>query len=132
MTYKKAKITFSIIAIVVVAQAFTIITQPQWKNLKVLPQNITHDSLDALMDDYKYSLGVRCNYCHAPAKDNPRRMDMASDANAKKEITRTMIKMTNEINQKYVANISHADTTKLQVVTCYTCHRGKPKPDVKF
>jgi hypothetical protein len=35
------------------------------KNLKVLPKNISKEDLDKVMDGFKASLGVRCNYCHA-------------------------------------------------------------------
>jgi len=41
-----------------------------------------------------------------------------------------MMRMTNEMNQKYIANIPHSDTAKVQLVTCATCHRGQPKPAV--
>jgi xylose isomerase len=102
--------------------------QPRWKNLKVLPASISHDSLDMLMDDYKAALNIKCSYCHAPSKDNPRRMDMASDANPKKDIARTMIRMTMELNQKYISTVPHSDTAKLVVVTCNTCHRGQAIP----
>ncbi len=131
MKQKNISILLLVITVVIIAQAFTMISQPSWKNLKVLPQNITHDSLDGLMDEYKYALTVRCNYCHAASKENPRRMDMASEDNPKKEIARNMIRMTNQINQQFITLIPHADTTKLQIVTCNTCHRGKAKPDMK-
>jgi len=62
--------------------------QPTWKNLKVLPQDISKDSLMGLMDNYSISLGVKCSYCHAPQKDNPSKLDFVSDALITKEITR--------------------------------------------
>src|SRR4051794_23891080 len=37
----------------------------KWKNLKVLPQDISEDSLKAVMRFYSSSLGVKCNFCHA-------------------------------------------------------------------
>jgi hypothetical protein len=57
---------------------------------------------------------------------------MAADGNPIKEVTRKMILMTNEMNDKYIHSISHpaSDSTALQLVTCNTCHRGKAKPDV--
>jgi hypothetical protein len=55
-------------------------------------------------------------------------MDMPSDANPMKDIARQMIKMTDEMNKKYIATIPHADTVKVQNVTCNTCHRGQAKP----
>jgi hypothetical protein len=114
------------------AQSFSF-QQPQpkkLKNIKVFPATATFQEVDHAMDQYKVDLGVKCNYCHAPEKDNPRKMDMPSDANPRKEIARDMIRMTDEMNKKYIASIKHVegDTTNIQLVTCNTCHRGAPKP----
>ena len=105
--------------------------QPRERNLKVLPKDISHDSLDHLMDYYKAALNVKCGYCHAHSEKNPKKMDMASDGNPIKDVTRKMILMTNEMNEKYIHSITHpsTDSTALQIVTCNTCHRGKAKPD---
>lgn len=105
--------------------------QRKFKNLKVFPANTTYDSLDHIMDEFKVQLGVRCGYCHASSKESPKKMDMASDANPKKDICRDMMRMTNEMNKKYISLIPHADTVKVQSVTCNTCHRGQAKPSVK-
>ena len=104
---------------------------PPFKNLKVYPKTITYDSLDHLMDYYKVALNVKCGYCHGRSETNPKKLDMASDANPIKDITRRMILMTNEMNEKYMHTISHpnSDSTAVQVVTCNTCHRGKAKPE---
>ena len=115
-----------------IAQSFSIQQQQQKKlqNIKVFPATATYEQVDHAMDQYKVDLGVKCNYCHAPEKDNPRKMDMPSDANPKKDIARDMIRMTDEMNKKYIATIKHteSDTTKIQLVTCNTCHRGVAKP----
>ena len=107
--------------------------QPRQRNLKVLPKDISHDSLDHLMDYYKVALNVKCGYCHTRSASNPKKLDMAADGNPIKEVTRKMILMTNEMNDKYINSISHpaSDATPLQLVTCNTCHRGKAKPDVE-
>ncbi len=105
--------------------------KPKLKNLKVFPANTTFDSLDHVMDQYKMDLGVKCIYCHAHEKDNPKKMDMASDENPRKDISRDMMRMTMEMNKKYISMIPHADTVKVQTVTCNTCHRGQAKPLVK-
>lgn len=115
-----------------IVQSFNI-QQPEpkkLKNIKVFPSTATYKEVDHAMDQYKVDLGVKCNYCHAPEKDNPRKMDMPSDANPMKEVAREMIRMTNEMNQKYIATIKHteSDSTKIQLITCNTCHRGVPKP----
>jgi hypothetical protein len=86
------------------------------KNLKVMPKNSTHEEIDSVMKEFKTALGVRCNFCHVASKDDPGKMDWASDGNKHKEIARDMMRMTNKINKKYVK------------VTCYTCHQGRKEP----
>jgi hypothetical protein len=99
--------------------------QPEEKaqNLKVLPRNISHDELDKVMKDFKNALGVKCGFCHAPRKDNPQKLDFASDENKHKEIARDMMRMTAKINKKYFKG--HETLS----VTCYTCHRGNKEPE---
>ena len=130
----KYAIVFLIAAVTFVSVAAISPTskQPKERNLKVLPKDISHDSLDHLMDYYKAALNVKCGYCHARSARNPKKMDMASDGNPIKDITRKMILMTNEMNDKYIHSITHqaTDSTALQMVTCNTCHRGKAKPDM--
>lgn len=111
--------------------SFNTIQQPQprkLQNIKALPADWTYQQVDHLMDEYKVDLGVNCRYCHAADKNNPRRTDAASDDNPKKDIARNMIRMTMEMNQKYIATIAHSDTSKVQLITCNTCHRGAAKP----
>jgi hypothetical protein len=55
------------------------------KNIKVFPATATYQEVDHAMDQYKVDLGVKCNYCHAPDKENPRKNDMPSDDNPKKK-----------------------------------------------
>jgi hypothetical protein len=55
--------------------------KPPKRNLKVLPKDISHDDLEKTMDAWRKALGVRCNFCHAPAADSTtHRLDFASDA----------------------------------------------------
>lgn len=100
--------------------------QPRQRNLKVLPQDITRDSLHQLMDNYNIGLGVKCNYCHAQRADDATKMDFSSDAKPAKEEARFMMRMTNELNKKYFTE----DSTKpvSQQITCMTCHNGKELP----
>ncbi len=97
-----------------------------FKNLKVLPQDISKDSLDHIMHGYTAALGVRCNFCHVFGNTGP---DFASDEKEEKGIARYMMKMTSEINGKYfnMENSTMADT--ISVIKCFTCHRGSPHPD---
>lgn len=88
-----------------------------FKNLKILPKNISKDSLMNLMEGYNKALGVKCNHCHT--------MDKSSDKKHEKEIARHMIKFTNELNAKEFAPIG--DQYK-NAIECATCHRGSTKP----
>lgn len=43
-----------------------------FKNLQVLPRDITRDQLLAVMRGFTRSLGVRCNYCHVVTATEPK------------------------------------------------------------
>lgn len=93
------------------------ISKDGFKNLKILPKDISKDSLMNLMEGYNKALGVKCNHCHT--------MDKSSDKKHEKEIARHMIKFTNELNAKEFAPIG--DQYK-NAIECATCHRGSTKP----
>jgi photosynthetic reaction center cytochrome c subunit len=83
------------------------------KNLKVL----TPEQLQAgIMRQFNLALGVQCNYCHV-------RGDNASDDIPKKIVARSMITMAADINAKFPVAEGKV------YVTCFTCHRGKAKPE---
>jgi len=81
------------------------------RNLKVLKP----EEIRPIMGAMRASLGVQCTFCHVMG-------DNASDEKPEKLVARTMMKMMNDAN----ATLSDAVKTK---VTCYTCHRGKEKPE---
>src|ERR1051326_248031 len=57
-----------------------------YKNLKVLPKNISSKDLSRIMiDDFEDGLGVSCTFCHIQEKDSLR-LDYASDAKPEKQI----------------------------------------------
>lgn len=95
-------------------------------NLKVLPKNISHDELIAVMKDFNVALGVKCGFCHAPSAENPKSMDFASDANRHKEVARHMMRMTNKINKKYFNKENREG--KIKAINCATCHNGEKHP----
>jgi len=81
----------------------------KFKNLKILPKNISMEDLDKVMDHFKEALGVKCNFCHAASKDSSNHhLDFASDEKPEKNIARKMYKMTVKINK----NISTTTRTK--------------------
>jgi hypothetical protein len=101
---------------------------PKPTNLKVLPRDISTADLMSTMHGYTKALGVECGFCHA---EDPQthRLNFASDTKPDKEIARTMITMTQEINQKYMAMVNDPDATPAdKTVTCGTCHRGNQMP----
>lgn len=114
--------------------------QPQWKNLHVLPQNISKDGLDSVMHTFTRSLGVKCGYCHAPDSSG-RRLNFPSDAKVEKRVAREMMLMSIDINKNHLEEVAKQlnyvspvkDTSNasyiLKYATCYTCHHGKTHPD---
>ena len=100
---------------------------PAPTNLKVLPKDTTGQQVIAIMRGFEGDLGVQCSYCHAkdPATGRP---NFASDANPMKDRARVMMKMANAINTEYLAQLT--DPKPEHDVTCGTCHRGMPKPEV--
>jgi len=116
-------------AVVILSLAFT---EPQdriYKNLKVLPKDITKPQMDSVMQSFTAALGVKCNFCHVRTADN-KDWDFASDGNKHKLIAREMIEMTTKINKKYF-DVTGKGVNASLMVTCYTCHNGKPEPATK-
>jgi hypothetical protein len=100
----------------------------QYKNLKVLPRNISPQTLSRIMvDEFGDGLGVSCTFCHAEEKGT-HRPDYASDAKPEKLIARSMMMMTLKINKKYFMARHPAMGSSSLVVTCTTCHNGVPHP----
>ncbi len=123
---KKASVIICILAAMTMSVAATERSSPPvFKNLKVLPKNISNEDLDKIMDKFKYALNVKCGYCHA-RNDSTKKFDFVSDAKPEKEMARDMMRMTANINKKYF-NFKKEKTAP-EVVTCITCHRQNPVP----
>lgn len=99
--------------------------RPKPTNLQALSKDLSGDDVIKLMHQYEGDLGVECEYCHARNPETHRN-DMPSDANPVKNKARTMIRMTAEINAKYLAELG-SDPAPAPV-TCGTCHQGHAKP----
>jgi hypothetical protein len=131
---KKILVTLGLMSVVVIG-AMTSMTpkkadEPGWKNLKVLPKNITKDQLHDVMEEWEHSLGVHCNFCHV-RDEAAKQMDWASDAKPEKKMARDMFKMMNKINEKYFdAKKDSLGLTLKSGVNCYSCHRGSAHPEV--
>lgn len=118
---------------VTLSLAFTTNTDPGWKNLKILPKNITGQQMDSVMEHFSVSLNVGCDFCHVKTVTGANEeWDMASDKNKHKLVAREMMTMTNAINDKYFPYGGPADSLSTALtVTCYSCHNGRKEPLVK-
>jgi photosynthetic reaction center cytochrome c subunit len=94
------------------AQASDKKAEEQFKNIQVL-KGIPADQLIPTMQFISASLGVECEFCH---------VERAFDKDDKKpkQAARKMIQMMFAINKD---NFNGS-----REVTCYSCHRGNPKP----
>jgi hypothetical protein len=116
-------------AIVVIAGIAAVPSPPNdYKNLKVLPKDISTKDLSRIMiDDFEDGLGVSCGFCHAEQKDS-HKLDYASDEKPEKEIARLMMKMTLDVNEKYFQVTHPLIGDSVLSITCMTCHKGQPRP----
>jgi hypothetical protein len=131
MLFNRKSLVFIIVSLFIVAgiAATNPPEEPKFKNLKILPKNISKEDLDKVMDGFKAALGVKCNFCHAPSKDTSvHHPDFASDEKPEKKIAREMMKMTTKINKKYFSYNKNEQGEVVPAVECMTCHRGSEHP----
>ena len=130
---KSFLVVVGIVFTIAISYAFTKKTGPDWKNLKILPKNITEHQMDSVMEHFTVSLNVGCEFCHVKTVvNNKEEWDMASDKKKHKLKAREMMTMTNEINDKYFPyGGKAADLSTALTITCYSCHNGHKEPLVK-
>ena len=87
-----------------------------FKNVKVL-KGIPVDDFMGTMGIMSAALGVDCSECHTNAGTVS--VDWAADT-PRKVVARTMVTM--------MANINRGNFGSRQMVTCWTCHRGRDRP----
>ncbi|MBI2186718.1 MAG: photosynthetic reaction center cytochrome c subunit [Acidobacteria bacterium] len=90
-----------------------------FKNIQVL-KGIPVDEFMGTMGFFASAVGLNCTDCHVDESGG--NWARYADDNALKQRTRQMIVMMNTINRTNFGG--------RQVVTCNTCHRGTPKPNV--
>ncbi|HYK37535.1 c-type cytochrome [Alloacidobacterium sp.] len=101
---------------------------PAPTNLQVLPKDISTQDLMKMMFGFTGALGVKCSFCHE-INEQTHQPNFAADTKPDKKIARTMIAMVQDINSKYMTQISDPDATpEMKTVTCGTCHRGNTMP----
>lgn len=130
---KKAPTIATLILLLVAGTAATITPVHKFRNLKILPQDISERALDSIMGAYSKALNVSCEFCHTAPKDlipltlEKKEVDFALD-NEMKEYARKMMRLTIDINKNYFNYDSTKRAEYLNVVNCNTCHRGNPFP----
>ena len=108
---------------------------PPPTNLQVLPKDTTGKQVRDIMETWAGSLGVHCDFCHAPdpknlAPNGRPRLNFADDSKDDKKIARLMYTMTTAVNENYISKAKEIDTDAMgMTVTCGTCHRGHEMPE---
>ena len=131
MIFNRKTIAFVLFSLFIVAgiAATNPPEEEKFKNLKILPKNISKEDLDKVMDGFKAALGVKCTFCHAASKDTANHHpDFPSDEKPEKNIARKMMKMTQKINKKYFSYNKNEQGEVVPAIECMTCHRGSEHP----
>ena len=90
------------------------------------PVPATTPNIVAVVDQmrvFTQALGVECLFCHVDGLNG--RLNYRSDDNPRKQVTRSMVAMTADINK--MVGLGRVDESATPV-TCRTCHRGVPNP----
>jgi hypothetical protein len=90
-----------------------------FKNVQIL-KGIPVDQFMSTMGFFSASLALNCTDCHV--EESASDWARYADETARKQMARRMMLMVNSINKTNFAG--------RQVVTCNTCHRGNPHPNV--
>jgi hypothetical protein len=128
-----------VLAAVLVAMAATVPAPARaqipskFENLKVLPRDISRDSLVGVMRGFALGLGVRCQFCHVGEEGQPfSEWKFRSDEKATKRKARFMLRMVNYLNEERLPGLpTAADAPREDPpvrITCRTCHHGVPVP----
>lgn len=124
MVKKQYLVVTGIVAILAVAGP-----RREYSNLKVLPKDISSKDLQHIMiDEFEDGLGVGCAFCHA-GQHGSDKLDYVSDAKPEKGIARRMMRMTLALNARYFRVRRPGLGDPGLVITCTTCHQGRPRPD---
>jgi Photosynthetic reaction centre cytochrome C subunit len=103
----------------------TVQANPALSHLKVLPKDTPVQDIYKIMAGMQRDLGVQCGFCHEEDPDT-KQINYASDENPRKETARSMMRMTNDINTKYLGQLG--DRQYAPPITCGNCHLGQVHP----
>src|SRR5262245_10516414 len=87
-----------------------------FKNLQVLPKDISKQRLVETMRQFSFATGYRCEGCHEGKDGQREAMEYAADGKQTKRTARLMLKMVQSINADHLATLGGS-------VSCATCHR---------
>jgi hypothetical protein len=100
------------------------------ENLTVLPKTTTPDQVMTIMREWNEALSVGCVFCHKGKLGAPlSTFDFKDDSKERKDVTRNMLTMTNDINTKYAEGMGDDASIETPKVTCATCHRRNRHPE---
>lgn len=123
--YTVVSLAFAWIAITASALVAAQGNAPAPRNLRVLTADV---DIQRVMGRFNTALGVQCTYCHVTN-------DFASDANPKKEIARGMLRMLQQVAERFPDSGNDFTNSRYlpfpegkQYVTCFTCHQGAAVP----
>jgi tetratricopeptide (TPR) repeat protein len=92
----------------------------RFTNLQYFPKTISRQDLLGNMRGFSFSLGVRCQFCHAGKDGNKLdQVDFASDEKDTKKTARAMLRMVDAINQEYIAKMGRTSPVRVECVTCH-------------
>jgi hypothetical protein len=92
-----------------------------FKNLQVLPPDISKAELKATMEGFADQLNVRCSFCHVP--DN-----YDKDDKNHKLVARKMLKLVTYMRANAAEYFK--DSVEAKDINCWSCHRGQSEPEV--
>jgi len=89
-----------------------------FKNIQTFKGRPAIAVLRVMEQAFVANLGVECSYCHVEKQ-------YESDEKNPKKVAREMWVMRAQVQEQARKASGNAQA----VVTCYTCHKGKPKPE---
>jgi len=130
---KKWQAVFVLLTGLVIAFSTSSYTVSDSNSPDSFPKHYSRKQVDSVMSEWSVSLGVKCSYCHARNTDtNQPGLNFDSDKKPEKLIAKRMYKMTADLNATYFNFNNSVSPDTIHMVICYTCHRGRPKPDDAF
>jgi tetratricopeptide (TPR) repeat protein len=115
-------------ALVLLASASQAQIPEKFENLQYFPKDIPRDSLIQRMRGFSFTLGVRCQYCHAGGDGvSFAGVVFSSDEKPTKRKARYMLRMVDSINLTLLAALPERRSPPV-TVSCVTCHRGLAVP----